>query len=87
MPDQDTIPEIDLRWSDALLAAQVLAAGAGLIGGIRLRAGAGPVRDRWLEMARVMMAARAGKSSPWIRVSRLRPPPGALPAASTLQRR
>jgi magnesium chelatase subunit D len=68
MPDQDTIPEIDLRWSDALLAAQVLAAGAGLIGGIRLRAGAGPVRDRWLEMARVMMAARAGKSSPWIRV-------------------
>lgn len=51
-----------------MLAAQVLAAGAGLIGGVRLRAGAGPVRDRWLEMARAMMDARAGGKRPWIRI-------------------
>jgi acyl CoA:acetate/3-ketoacid CoA transferase alpha subunit len=52
------------RWSDALLAAQVLAAGAGLIGGVRLRAGAGPVRDRWLEMARAMIDAKPAAGGP-----------------------
>ncbi|WP_394690200.1 magnesium chelatase ATPase subunit D [Hoeflea sp.] len=56
------------RWSDALLAAQVLAAGAGLIGGVRLRAGAGPVRDRWLDMARAMVDAKSDSKRPWIRI-------------------
>jgi magnesium chelatase subunit D len=64
---------IDSRWYDALLAARVLAAGVGTVGGVRLRAGAGPVRNRWLEMARAMMdAARAatGQDSgrPWLRI-------------------
>lgn len=51
-----------------MLAAQVLAAGVGLIGGVRLRAGAGPVRDRWLDMARAMVDAKAGSKRPWIRI-------------------
>jgi magnesium chelatase subunit D len=57
------------RWSDALLAAQVLAAGAGLFGGVRLRAGAGPVRDHWLEdgPGHGRRQKRAAKR-PWIRI-------------------
>ncbi|WP_420408730.1 magnesium chelatase ATPase subunit D [Hoeflea sp.] len=68
MPVADT----DSRWSDALLAARVLAAGAGTLGGVRLRAGAGPVRNRWLEMARAMIDAGALKTEqvekPWLRI-------------------
>jgi len=71
-PDLDTDLDpgaaVHPRWGDALLAAQVLVAGAGLIGGVRLRAGAGPVRDRWLEMMRLMLAARPGPVLPWIRI-------------------
>ncbi len=51
-------------WSDAILAAMVLVAGAGSLGGLRLRAGAGPVRDRWLEMCRLI----AGPVRPWLRI-------------------
>ena len=68
MPDPDASHPVDPRWGDALLAARVLAAGAGLIGGVRLRAGAGPVRDRWLDMLRVMLTARSGAKCPWIRI-------------------
>ena len=69
-PDLELDPAIavDPRWSDALLPAQILVAGAGLIGGVRLRAGAGPVRDRWLEMMNLMLAARSGPAMPWIRI-------------------
>lgn len=68
MPDRNATTEADPRWEDAILAAQVLAAGAGLVGGLRLRAGAGPVRDRWLEMAQAIVAARPGEPTPWLRV-------------------
>jgi magnesium chelatase subunit D len=67
-PGADPGLRSDHRWSDALLAAQVLAAGAGLFGGVRLRAGAGPVRDHWLQMARAMVDAKAGSKRPWIRI-------------------
>lgn len=39
-------------WDDAVLAAQLLAVDAAGVGGVRLRARAGPVRDRWLEIVR-----------------------------------
>ncbi|MBC7283850.1 VWA domain-containing protein [Hoeflea sp.] len=68
MPDPDLATPVNPRWADALLSAQILVAGAGLIGGVRLRAGAGPVRDRWLEMMNLMLAARSGKTTPWIRI-------------------
>ncbi|MDP2121075.1 MAG: VWA domain-containing protein [Hoeflea sp.] len=67
-PDPDPATPVHPRWGDALLAAQVLVAGAGLIGGVRLRAGAGPVRDRWLEMMGLMLAARPGTAQPYIRI-------------------
>ncbi|MCB1456281.1 MAG: VWA domain-containing protein [Nitratireductor sp.] len=53
-----------MRWADALLIARLLAAGGSSLGGVRLRSGAGPVRDRWLECLQQM----AGKSRPVIRV-------------------
>jgi len=67
-PDPDPGIAVDPRWADALLIAQILVAGAGQIGGVRLRAGAGPVRDRWLEMMSRMLAARSGGTMPWIRI-------------------
>ncbi|WP_422373131.1 magnesium chelatase ATPase subunit D [Hoeflea sp.] len=72
-PDTSGTATMDLRWDDALLAARVLAAATGTLGGVRLRAGAGPVRNRWLEMARAMMdAAEAvtgqGVGRPWLRI-------------------
>lgn len=75
MAEPDTISAVgmDTRWNDALLAARVLAAGVGALGGVRLRAGAGPVRNRWLEMARAMMesseaATGQGGARPWLRI-------------------
>jgi len=41
-------------WSDALLAATVLAIDGCGLGGVRLRARAGPVRDRWLAIVRAL---------------------------------
>ena len=71
-PDLDADPGLasagDPCWGDALRAAQILVAGAGLIGGVRLRAGAGPVRDRWLAMMNLMLASRSGSAIPWIRI-------------------
>ncbi|OCW58506.1 hypothetical protein AWJ14_18605 [Hoeflea olei] len=73
MPEPGAAPEraadaADPRWGDAILAARVLVAGAGLIGGVRLRAGAGPVRDRWLDMVGLMLEAGNGPKAPWIRI-------------------
>lgn len=42
---------VDL-WNDAVLAATLLAVDAPGLGGARLRARAGPVRDRWIELLR-----------------------------------
>ncbi len=39
-------------WADALLAARIFASDPHPLSGIRLRARAGPVRDRWLEVLR-----------------------------------
>ncbi|MEQ8479661.1 MAG: VWA domain-containing protein [Hoeflea sp.] len=75
MAEPNTMPVsgMDPRWNDALLAARVLAAGVGALGGVRLRAGAGPVRNRWIEMARAMMEAAEvtqgkGSGRPWLRI-------------------
>ena len=42
------------RWADAVLAAALFAVDGPGLGGVRLRARAGPVRDRWLEILRAM---------------------------------
>jgi magnesium chelatase subunit D len=42
----------DPAWNDALLAASVLAVDAAGVGGIVVKARAGSVRDRWLELLR-----------------------------------
>ncbi|MCC0034178.1 MAG: magnesium chelatase ATPase subunit D [Hoeflea sp.] len=68
MPETTDGIEINARWADALLSAQILVAGAGLIGGIRLRAGTGPVRDCWLETVHALFNAGSGCGLPWIRV-------------------
>lgn len=40
-------------WADAMLAAALFAVDGPGLGGVRLRARAGPVRDRWLEILRM----------------------------------
>ncbi len=65
MPDVETDNQArSPQWADALLAARVLAAGGSQLGGVRLRAGAGPVRDAWLDTVRALMPS----SSPWLRI-------------------
>ncbi|MEZ5800548.1 MAG: hypothetical protein R3D29_08845 [Nitratireductor sp.] len=56
--------QISARWADALLIARLLAVGGSSLGGVRLQSGAGPVRDRWLEVVQQM----AGRRVPWIRI-------------------
>jgi magnesium chelatase subunit D len=41
-----------VRWSDALLAAALFCVDPQGTGGVRLRSGAGPVRDAWFELLR-----------------------------------
>ena len=48
------------RWRDAALAAAVLAVAPATLGGVLLRCGAGPVRDRWVEL----LAARLPEGAP-----------------------
>ncbi|MDN2566411.1 magnesium chelatase ATPase subunit D, partial [Aquibium sp. A9E412] len=78
------MPEPAPRWADALAAARVLAAGGARLGGVHVRARAGPVRDAWLERLRALVPA----GQPWLRV----PPSvarerltGGLDVAATLQ--
>ena len=52
------------RWRDAALAAACLAVAGAPLGGIRLRARPGPVRDFWLER----MRALAAPDRPWRRL-------------------
>ncbi|MEZ5791601.1 MAG: VWA domain-containing protein [Nitratireductor sp.] len=56
--------QISARWADALLIARLLAVGGSSLGGVRLQSGAGPVRDRWLEVVQQL----AGRCVPWIRI-------------------
>ena len=64
-----TTPGIDPAavWADAVLAAGLLAVDPAGLGGASLRAGAGPVRDRWLGLVRSFLPQEA----PWRRI-----PPG-----------
>ncbi|AGA91705.1 magnesium chelatase ATPase subunit D [Thioflavicoccus mobilis 8321] len=50
----DGAPEVS-RWDDATLAAALLAIDPIGIGGVALRALAGPVRERWLELVRELL--------------------------------
>lgn len=52
------------RWRDAALAAACLAVAGASLGGIRLRARPGPVRDFWL----AQMRALAAPDAPWRRL-------------------
>lgn len=49
------------RWTDAQHAAALLAVGGASLGGIVLRCGTGPVRERWLALLKAMWPAGA----PW----------------------
>src|SRR5215472_10882165 len=44
-------------WSDAMVAAALFAVDPIGTGGVCVRAGAGPVRDRWLEILRSLFSA------------------------------
>jgi len=48
-------------WQDALMAAAMLAVDPEGLGGIHLKAAAGPVRERWLDCAQACFAADAPK--------------------------
>jgi magnesium chelatase subunit D len=52
------------RWFDAGLAAACLAVAGHALGGIRLRARPGPVRDFWLEQTRALLP----RETPWRKI-------------------
>jgi magnesium chelatase subunit D len=55
----DLLPPGLSPWSEATLAAALLAVDPAGLGGIRLRAGTGPVRDRWMACLAGLMAKAA----------------------------
>lgn len=55
------MPVSSSRWTDALQAAALLAVAGAALGGIVVRCGAGPVRERWLAQLKAMWPA----SAPW----------------------
>src|ERR1700761_3871255 len=71
-------------WSDAVAAAALFAIAPAGTGGICVRSGTGPVRDRWLEIQRKMLPSSAPfrKLPPAISDSRLL---GGIDLAATLQ--
>ena len=76
--------DVPSTWQDALLAARVLAAAGPRLGGIRVRARAGPARDAWLGYFQSLMLAR----TPWKRVTPSFPEGaliGGLDIAATLE--
>lgn len=58
-------------WSEALRVADLFAADPHGLGGIVLRAGAGPVRDRWLDALREKLAGPVRRMPPGIADDRL----------------
>jgi magnesium chelatase subunit D len=60
-----TAPTPDARaqalWADAVAAAQVVAVDPAGVGGVLLRAAAGPVRDAWIDLVRRLLPA----GTPW----------------------
>ena len=72
-----------LRWHDALRAAALLAVDPVGLGGVALRAGAGPVRDRWLAALQRLLPGQPVRRVPLhITDSRLL---GGLDLAATLR--
>src|ERR1700761_657869 len=71
-------------WSDAVAAAALFAIAPAGTGGICVRSGTGPVRDRWLEIQRKMLPSSAPfrKLPPAIGDNRLL---GGIDLAATLQ--
>jgi magnesium chelatase subunit D len=71
-------------WSDAMLAAALIAVDPVGLGGVRLHGGAGPIRDRWLEIFRSCLPATTPirKLPPAISDGRLL---GGIDLAATLQ--
>jgi magnesium chelatase subunit D len=66
-PPADDLSAVDpvvLRWADALRAAALLAVDPWGFGGVALKAGHGPVRERWLTVLRSLVPP----GSPWRRV-------------------
>ncbi|GAB5414611.1 MAG: magnesium chelatase subunit D [Congregibacter sp.] len=59
-PENVSQAEQELRWSDAECAAACLAVVGQGVGGIRVRARPGPVRDFWLEQTRALLP-----DTPW----------------------
>ena len=57
-------PPADPAWADAVWAATLLAVDPQGLGGIVLRAGAGPVRDRWTKLLHGLLPA----ATPWRRM-------------------
>ncbi len=71
-------------WSDAMLAAALIAVDPVGLGGVRVHGGAGPIRDRWLEIFRSCLPATTPirKLPPAISDGRLL---GGIDLAATLQ--
>jgi magnesium chelatase subunit D len=66
-PPRDDAGGVDpavLRWADALRAASLLAVDPWGFGGVALKAGHGPVRERWLAIVRSLCP----RDAPWRRV-------------------
>jgi magnesium chelatase subunit D len=66
-PPADDLSAVDpvvLRWADALRAAALLAVDPWGFGGVALKAGHGPVRERWLTVLRALVPPE----SPWRRI-------------------
>ncbi|MFY9290123.1 MAG: magnesium chelatase ATPase subunit D, partial [Methylorubrum rhodinum] len=64
-------PEPNAAWDDALHAFALFSADPRGLGGIVLRAGAGPVRDRWLDLLRSHIAGPIRRLPPGIGDDRL----------------
>lgn len=70
-------------WADATLAAAIFAVDPVAVGGIGVRASAGPVRDQWLALLQTMVAGKPWRRLPLnIRDERLL---GGLDLSATLQ--
>jgi magnesium chelatase subunit D len=63
IPDHLSDEDQDRLWQQAVQVAVLLAIDPGALGGVRIRASAGPVRDAWLNLLRSLMSP-----SRWVRM-------------------
>ncbi len=61
--DMQATPDPRAKWQDALLAARLLSMAGPALGGIHLRAGAGPVRDAWLDCLAALIGSKANSET------------------------